>query len=116
MEYEEAFLFSLFLTVLTETPVVFLIMRYLYKDKVIKTSKVVAVSFLASALTLPYLWFVLPRFIPDWNIYFILGESLVIVIESLVYFHLFRLKPLNAFILSLLANAVSMSLGLFIKL
>ena len=116
MKYEEAFIISLFLTILTETPVVLLMIRYLFKDKATKTPKIIAVSCLASALTLPYLWFVLPQFVPDWNIYFTLGESLVIMIESLIYFYLFRLRPLNAFALSLVANTVSMSLGLFIKL
>lgn len=116
MMYEQKFLLSLLLTLITEVPVVFIFVRYIYKYRDIKIPTIIFVGILASVLTLPYLWFVLPAFIFDRIIYLILGETLVVLIEAIIYFKLFKLKLLDAFIVSLLANIVSAVLGLLIKI
>jgi hypothetical protein len=110
------FLISLLLTLLAEMPVVFVLVRYFFKYKNIKTSQILFVGILASALTLPYLWFVLPSFISNRTFYMVLGESLVILTEAIIYFKLLKLKLSDAFIVSLIANIASIILGLLLQM
>ncbi|MFZ2205302.1 MAG: hypothetical protein WAV23_01810 [Minisyncoccia bacterium] len=116
MFYEQKFLLSLLLTLIVEVPVVFVLLRYFYKYKDIKTPTIFFVGVLASALTLPYLWFILPAFVFDRTIYLLLGESLVFLIEAFIYLKLLKLKPLDSFIVSLVANSASIVAGLLFKL
>ena len=114
MLYEQTFLFSLFLTLAIEIPVVLFILRFLRKDK-IKITKLIFVAFLASALTLPYFWFILPFYLPAGKIYVFLGETLIIIVEAIVYQQLLELKWTKALALSLIANSASALGGLFIN-
>ena len=116
MLYEQKFLLSLLLTLIAEVPVVFVLVRYIYKYKNIGISTIIFVGILASVLTLPYLWFVLPAFVSNRTLYIILGETLVILVEAIIYYKLLKLKPLDAFIISLIANIVSIILGLLLQI
>jgi len=114
MLYEQRFLLALFLTLLAEVPVVFFLVKYFLKYKDIKISTIVFVGVLASVLTIPYLWFVLPAFVSNRIVYLILGESLVILVEAIIYFKFLKLKLSDAFIVSLIANGASIILGYLI--
>jgi len=114
MLYETRFLISLLLTLIIEIPIVFVIVRYVFKLKKIKLSKILIVTFLASALTLPYLWFVLPPY-GLANNYVIIGEIFVILAESLVYNYFFELDWERAFLVSFLANLTSALIGLVLN-
>lgn len=116
MLYEQKFLLSLLLTLIVEVPIVLVLVRYIYRYKNIKISTILFVGVLASALTLPYLWFILPAFVFDRNTYLIVGESLVILIEAIIYYKLFKLKPFDAFVVSLIANSASATLGLLLQI
>ncbi len=72
------------------------------------------VGILASALTLPYLWFVLPAFVYNRNIYLIVGETSVILIEAIIYWRLLKLKLIDSLIVSLLANVTSIITGILL--
>jgi hypothetical protein len=112
MLYEQKFLFSLLLTIISETLVVSLLLKHLYKHREIKISKSIIVSVIASALTMPYLWFVLPAYISDRSTYVFFGETLVVFIEAIVYYQFLKLKFSEAFIMSIIANMSSVFLGL----
>jgi len=112
MLYEQKFLFSLLLTLIVEIPIVVFFVKYLYKHEEIKISKIVFVGFIASALTLPYFWFILPAYISDRSIYIIVGEPLVILAETIIYNQLLKLKLSESFVVSLVANSSSILLGL----
>jgi len=58
----------------------------------------------------------LPAFVFDRFTYLILGESLVVLIEALIYWKLLKLKPFDSFIVSLLANVVSIVLGFLLQI
>ncbi len=116
MLYEQKFLLALLLTLISEVPVVFVIVRYLYKYRDIKIPTIFFVGILASVLTLPYLWFVLPAFVFERFTYLVLGELLVILVEAFIYFKLLKLKLLDAFVVSLLSNITSIILGLVIRI
>jgi len=115
MQYEQLFIFSMFLTLIVEIPVAILLVRNFYKHKEIKTSKIIFAGIIASALTLPYFWFVLPAFIHTGNAYYILGESVIVIVEAVVYNQLLELKLSKAFAVSLAANIASIVVGLLFR-
>lgn len=110
MSYEVSFLYSLFITLLIEVPVVFLIVRYLYKK--FEKWNIVFVGIISSTLTLPYFWFILPMYISDRTFYILVGESIIILIEAFIYFRLLKLKIGQALFISLVANLASVLVGL----
>lgn len=112
MPYEQKFLFSLLFTLIVEIPIAVFFVKYFYKHKEIKISNIVFVGFIVNALTLPYFWFIFPVYVFDRNIYIIVGESLVILVETIMYNQLLKLKLSESFIVSLAANSLSMLLGL----
>lgn len=112
MIYEYLFLYALLATLLTEVLVVFLILRYRYKNY--NNLCIVFAGVISSALTLPYFWFILPSFISDRMMYIIVGETSIILIEAFIYFYLLKLKFSQALIISLVANIASILVGLVI--
>jgi hypothetical protein len=108
MSYEQLFLYSLFITELIEIPLIFSIIKYGYK---IKNTKTIFVSLLASLLTLPYFWFILPAYITDRTTYLIIGETIIIIIEAIIYWYLLKISFKQALIISIIANTASASLG-----
>jgi hypothetical protein len=114
MLYEQKFLLSLLLTLIIEIPLSVLLVRVFYKEKEIKTSKIVFAGIIASALTLPYFWFVLPFYIFNRGVYIFIGESAIVLFEAFIYYQFLQLKFSKVFIISLVANVVSALLGLII--
>ena len=112
--YERNFLYAFLFSQIVEIPVVFILIRHLYKYREINTSKIIFVGFMATASTLPYLWFILPFYIFNKTIYVIIGESLVILAETIIYNQLLKIKLSESFKISLAANASSFLFGLFI--
>lgn len=112
MFYEQEFLFSLLLTLTVEIPVTVLLINFFYKQKKIRLFKIVFAGFMASTLTLPYFWFVLPFYIYNQSIYIFLGESIVVLTEAYIYSQLLQLKFSRSFVISLISNISSIVLGL----
>ena len=112
MFYEQKFLLSLLLTLVVEISTILVLLRFFYKEKLIKTSKVILAGFIASTLTLPYFCFILPFFVSDRGLYIILGESLIILIEMFLYNQLLKLNFKKAFVISFMANILSILIGL----
>ena len=111
MFYETKFILSLFLTILIETIVVILLTKYFINIKKFKLGKVIFASCLASALTLPYLWFILPAYINNFIYYVYIGEILVFLIESLIYNKVLETNWKNSLLISFIANFTSFLLG-----
>ena len=114
MSYEQKFLFSLLLTLIVEIPTAVIILRYFFKNKEIKISKIVFAGFIASTLTLPYFWLILPIYISNRGLYIFIGEVSIIFIEAIIYNQFLKLKLPKAFVVSLIANIASILLGLTI--
>jgi len=115
MSYEQKFLFSLLLTLIVEIPVAVLLVKYFFKDKEIKISKIVFTGFVVSTLTLPYFWLILPFYISNRGLYICIGEASIILIEAIIYNQFLKLKLPKAFVVSLIANIASILLGLMIQ-
>jgi hypothetical protein len=114
-EYEQFFLFSLLLTLAVEIPVAVLLIKSVFKDKETKILKIVFTGFIASALTLPYFWLILPIYISNRDLYIFIGEASIIFLEAIIYNQFLRLSLPKAFIVSLVANIASIFLGLIIQ-
>lgn len=110
--YEKAFLLALLVTVIIEAPIIFLISWYKYK--IHDWLNILFVVLLASFLTLPYLWFVLPAFISNRVVYLIVGEVLVFFTELIIYYKVLKISFNGAFVLSFTSNTISAILGLFL--
>ena len=109
MIYEYRFIVALLITITIEA---FVLFAFLYKKE--QFINILYASVIASSLTLPYLWFVLPAFIGDNFLYILVGEFLVFVIESFFYKIFLKISTKKAFLISLVANASSFLFGLIV--
>ena len=114
MLYESKFLLSLFFTLLIEIPILFLLLKYFLSTKKEITNKnILVVGIIASMLSQPYLWFVLPPYINS-RYYLYIGEIIVIVIEAIILNQLLNLNIKHSLIISFMMNIISFIFGLLI--
>jgi len=109
MTYGIYFLISILLTITVEIPVLFFSIKYIIKIKRQK-KEIFYWGVFVNLFSLPYLWFVFPLFIKS-NLYILIGEILVVIIESFIYLKVLKTNFKNAFILSLIANTMSYLAG-----
>lgn len=109
MLYETKFLVSLILTLCIEVSVVLLLSGFIIPK--VKKSKLIFASILATTLTLPYLWFIFPKYI-SYPSYILIGEIFVFLVESLVYWQTLSINLKKALLISFIANLASLLLGL----
>ncbi|MDP2797500.1 MAG: hypothetical protein Q8N94_08340 [Methanoregula sp.] len=91
MLYETKSLLTLVTTWIIEIPVLVALIRFLFKDRDQKISRIIFAGALCTALTLPWLWFVLPPFV-DAAYYTLIGKALVVIVEAVI---LTRVPGLN---------------------
>jgi len=113
MLYETRFLLALVTTCVIEIPVLIALVRHTFRNDTLPLTRIVFVGALCNALTLPYLWFVLPPYV-NAVYYLLLGEGLVVVVEALILNRFLGLGWKQAGICSVLMNAASFFLGLFL--
>ena len=114
MDYELLFLKALAVTVSVETLVLLLLARLAFRRLLpdLSISRLIFAGILCSAATLPYLWFIFPRFIHDRTLMIIIGELSVVLAEAGLYLLILGVDWKKAFILSAFCNAASMAAGL----
>lgn len=113
MEYELAFLNALLTTVLLECFIVALLKKFFGgRLKLVSFSYVRLIGFvaIASILTLPYAWFVLPAFFKGLT-YIIIAEVSVTLIEAAFYGFAMRIPWWSAIVLAVAANTFSYAVG-----
>jgi len=106
--YEGRFLIALLITITVEFPLILLAVP-VFRLKAGYLQAFLSGIFV-SLLTLPYLWFIYPRF---YNGHYIVvcGEGLVILAETFLLFWLLKCKFWKAFSISLLVNLASYFIG-----
>jgi hypothetical protein len=112
--YEQKFLLALLLTLVVEISLADVIIRFLFKRREITILKIVFAGFVASVLTLPYLWFILPFYVSNMVLYVFCDELLVILVEAIIYNQFLKLKLPQSFVVSLIANVASVLLGIIL--
>lgn len=112
MSYEEEFFWAFLKTQAVELSIVWGCVRWWARDKDLPLSTVLGVGFMATALTLPYLWFVLPDFFSNRTVYVLVGESAVTLVEALMYRQFLKLSMGISLAVSATANVASIVVGL----
>jgi hypothetical protein len=113
MLYETRFLLALITTWAIEIPVLFALVRYVFRHRDLPVLRIFSAGLICTALTLPYLWFVLPPFV-DAAYYLLIGEILVIVVEAVIIEQSLGTGWKQAGVCSVLMNAASFFLGWFL--
>ncbi len=95
-------------TVFAETAVLFFLMRYVFTKQKHETSWLIFVGILASAVTIPYVWFVFPDMM-HWSRYTAIkySEPFAFAIEVILYRMLLKTDWKTAIALSLICNVAS---------
>lgn len=107
------FLIAWVLTNLSESMAILALARFLfgYPQKKLSNTKLILTCVAASTLTLPMLWFIVPLVIHNYGWYIILGESLVIAIEAMIYYLVLRKDFITSLLISLVCNLFSILIG-----
>jgi hypothetical protein len=111
MLYETYFLLVLVTTWAIEIPILIILIRFVFQDKTLSLIRIIGIGALCTALTLPYLWLILPPYV-DAAYYVPIGEMLVFLVEAVILNRLLGLKPTVALVCSFLMNMASFLLGL----
>jgi len=113
MLYETRFLLALVTTWAIEIPVLVVLIRFVFRDTTLPLGRITGIGALCTALTLPYLWFILPPYV-DAAYYPLMGETLVFLVEAFILYRLLGVSRNVALVCSFLMNAASFILGLYI--
>jgi hypothetical protein len=116
MEYETLFIRALIITVLIECLTAAALKRAAAKRLGLSQTypKFLTMVALASCLTLPYVWFVLPAFLPHGIIYAVSAELFAFVVEAIWYSLALQINIKQAAVLSFAANGLSCLAGLLL--
>lgn len=110
-QYELNFIFALFLTLLIEGIVVYLLLnRFPVKTK-IELKKLIRTIVIVNAVTLPFVWFVFPALISNYLLFISIAELFAFIAEALLYSHLLKLNIREALKISFAANLASFLIG-----
>jgi hypothetical protein len=111
--YETKFLHALAFTVISETALLFVLISCFFKE--IEPQKnfwrIVVTGIVCSGFTLPYIWFILPKFICGKPLFAVIAETWAVVAEAVIIMWALRIKTLQSFLVSFICNAVSFILG-----
>ena len=110
MRAEYVFLWALGATIIIETAVLAAFVKVALKERDITNRRIVAAGVIASFATLPYLWFVLPTFLPS-PYYVPVGEAIVALVEACIFAIVLGLRVLPALGASILCNLCSYVTG-----
>jgi len=116
-DYVHQFLIALPFTLIIELLVLFLLIRiFLDRNKGIKNKNIFIVGGLASILTFPCLWFILPIVTYHGSDFFGLdyvyvGELMVVIVEAIILNRLLHLSLGKSFVASFVINTASAILG-----
>lgn len=113
MVYTLAFLKALSLTIIIECITAAALGKFLGRRLSLEENyfHLILIVAFASALTLPYAWFILPEFIKSRTVYMIVSEITVTIIEAIFYTFALRVNFKNALILSVACNFASFFIG-----
>lgn len=115
MRYEGMFLQALGSTVGIETAVLWGLTRIFRGDGPRPSAgRVLALGILCSSATLPYLWFVLPAWVPERTALMLIGEPAVTLAEAGILALALPARPMRALALSFACNLISFLIGLLI--
>ncbi|HYV33958.1 MAG TPA: hypothetical protein VE973_03880, partial [Candidatus Limnocylindria bacterium] len=114
-QYLLQFLEALLLTLVIETLLLLGLFK-LFPSELVSNKSIITASIFASALTLPYVWFVFPYFVAGqfvWGLAF--GEIFAFLVEALFYRWFLKISLKKALLFSFIVNLVSFCIGYLIS-
>ena len=110
--YFSKFCISWIETIILETIMLFFICKIFYKKDNIKSRKILLTGLVASSVTLPILWFILPTILNNYLLYAIFGEIFVTAVEVIIIKYLLKISRKKAIIASVCCNLFSVLIWL----
>ena len=101
-------------TIFIETLILFLTAKFWRKSWSFKNRRLIITWIIASTVTLPLLWFVLPIFFSNYWVYVIFWEILVTIIETFIIKYSLKVERKMAIFASIVCNLCSFIIWLFI--
>lgn len=115
MQHFQARLFFayLLLTIIIETPVLYLVVRRLFhlSPAQVSPKRILLAGYLASFATYPYVWYVWPAFLPDPDQALIAAELMVFIVEAFMLRAMLPLSLRQALLASFFCNMTTIVLG-----
>jgi hypothetical protein len=112
--YEQLFFRALCITISVETLILYLLVEKFVKVKPGK-KLILFTGFISSFATLPYVWYLFPKYISDYTVFILTSESSVILIEAFIYQYILQIGFRRCLIFSLVCNTISTIIGLLIN-
>lgn len=109
-QFNRAFLF----TVCIELIAMLLIIRLGYRSKTPGVARIGFTVLLAQTATLPVLWYIITQFALTGATVFLAAEAFAIIVECAIYKPLLRMTWTGAILASLLCNALSVLIGMWV--
>ena len=84
--------------------------QYFLFKRSVQTAPVLSVvlaGVIATSLTLPYVWFIIPFFIRGRIPYLVVSEAFAVLVEGFIYCFILKIRLRVGLLVSLLANAAS---------
>ena len=113
--YFSRFCTSWIKTIILETIIVFFVCKLFYRKDNIKSKKIFLTGLVASSVTLPILWFLLPIILNNYLLYAILGEIFVVAVETVIIKYLLKISWKKAIIASVCCNLFSVLIWLALQ-
>lgn len=106
------FLTSLLFTDVTETIVLILLLKFVFRKHTLSLGQMIFAGLYASFSTISYVWFIFP-YLTAWptSTAVIFAEAFAFIVEAIFYRFVLRIDWKTAFLVSLVCNAVSYFLG-----
>ena len=108
---DSIFLGCLALSLAVEVPILVAVVRLVQRSRPPPWPRVVGTGVLATATTLPYLWFLVPAFVHTPLYYWCVGEGLVIAVEAGIIAFVLQLPIRHSLLASALCNVASLGVG-----
>ena len=113
MLYVTHFILALVTTWVIEILISIVVLRFVFHDQNLPIGKIIFTGALCTALTLPYLRFVLQPY-TDPVYYPLIGESFVVIVEAVILNRVLDIRMKQAVMCSLAMDSASYVLGFYL--
>lgn len=114
--YLRSWLFPFFFTVATETVIVWIFLRKVFRISAddLPLKLVIGASIFANGFTHPQVWFVFPFVFQTYAVYLTVSELFAFLAEALFYWLFLKISAKRALVVSFAANGFSFLAGAYL--
>jgi hypothetical protein len=111
--YEQLFFRALAVTILVETTALYFLIEKFEKIKPVK-GLILFTGFISSFATLPYVWYLFPKYFTEYPVFLLTSESAVVITEAVIYFLILKFSFSRCLLFSFICNSLSLLTGLLL--